>query len=131
MTLRHGSALLLTGAVVAGIGVACSGGDSALNSKVANVLLVLGGLLFLVGCGAFCVLASKKQVLWTGLGSSMVLFVVIPAAASLYHFDPNVQGVMRALWLIWLFLCLVSPGVLTAAVARGMTRRRPAATPER
>jgi hypothetical protein len=82
------------------------------------LLLGSGTLVVLVGCVVLCVKEHPKQLMLAGSITTGGSLLVIPALATIAHFEPNVHDWTGFLFFIWLLTCVISPVVLLVGFLR-------------
>jgi hypothetical protein len=126
MTLSRGKLFIRFGSYSIAFGVLCAwASDRRLSSPLSEIfvalmfiLVVLGILALSAGCVVFCVKETGRQLLRTGAIFSGVALIVIPAATSLTHFEPNVHEWTGILFFLWLLFCFLALAILLVGFLR-------------
>lgn len=94
-------------------------GSFAEAGEILELFFVASGtFVVLIGCMVFCVKGQARRLVLAGSVASAACLLLIPALASLAHFDPNVHDWTGLLFFLWLLSCLVGPAILIVGVIR-------------
>jgi hypothetical protein len=130
MIMSRTKILVLAGSssILLGVLALASVNDSARPLFVVEaaglLLLVLGILLFLLGCVIFCSKAEANRVMLAGAVISGVSLILIPGLSLLLRFEPNVHGWTGLLFFLWIPSCAIGPAFVLVGLSRRFLQKR-------